>query len=260
MTVDQVMNMIISEVPDGKLNNTVDTLKSGSGDDLVTGIVTTMFATVRVIEAAAKIKSNFIIAHEPTFYNHTDDANWVENNPVVKSKKDLLEKYHITVWRFHDYLHRMKPDSVLHGVMVKTGWLRYNPKEEFVFQLPAQTLENIIVHLKQTLGISHLRYIGDLKANCRTIAFIPGAPGGQMQVKTLVESKADLLIAGECSEWETPEYIRDSESLGNPVSMIVLGHIFSEEPGMAWLAEWLQPKLPGIPVLHIPSGEPFTWA
>ena len=42
--------------------------------------------------------------------------------------------------------------------------------------------------------------------------------------------------------------------------MIVLGHVFSEEPGMEWLAEWLQPKLPGIPVLHIPSGEPFIWA
>ena len=156
MTVDQVMDMIISKVPGGKLNDTVDTLKSGTGDTVVTGIVTTMFATVRVIEAAAKINANFIIAHEPTFYNHTDDANWVENNPVVKSKKEILEKYHITVWRFHDYLHRMKPDSVLHGIMVKTGWLKYNPKEEFVFQLPAQTLENIIVHLKQTLGISHL--------------------------------------------------------------------------------------------------------
>src|SRR4030095_14274320 len=94
MTVSQVMEIIISGVPGGKLNNTVDTLKSGSGDTVVTGIVTTMFCTVHVIESAAKIKANFIIAHEPTFYNHTDDANWVENNPVVKSKKELLEKYY----------------------------------------------------------------------------------------------------------------------------------------------------------------------
>ncbi|HEX3767982.1 MAG TPA: NGG1p interacting factor NIF3, partial [Puia sp.] len=70
LTVSQVIEKIIAEVPGGKLNETVDTLKSGSGDQIVTGIVTTMFATVKVIQAAAKIKANFIIAHEPTFYNH----------------------------------------------------------------------------------------------------------------------------------------------------------------------------------------------
>ena len=260
LTVTQVIDRILAGVPGNKLIDTVDTLKSGSGDTVVTGIVTTMFCTVRVIESAAKIKANFIIAHEPTFYNHQDDENWVENNSVVKAKKELLEKYQITVWRFHDHLHRMKPDGVLHGVLAKTGWLKFNPKEEFVFELPAQSLENIIRHLKESLNIPHLRYIGEPKANCRTIAFIPGAPGGQLQLKILIESKADLFIAGESSEWETPEFIRDSEALGNPVSMIVLGHAFSEEPGMEWLVQWLQPKLPGIRISHIPSGEPFIWA
>src|SRR3954471_16610704 len=68
MTVSQVIERIISEVPGGKLTETVDTIKSGSGEQIVTGIVTTMFATVKVIQAAIKMKANFIIAHEPTFY------------------------------------------------------------------------------------------------------------------------------------------------------------------------------------------------
>jgi len=63
MTVSQVIDRIIAEVPGGKLNESVDTLKSGSGDKVVTGIVTTTFATVKVIQAAAKINANFIIAH-----------------------------------------------------------------------------------------------------------------------------------------------------------------------------------------------------
>src|SRR5579872_1401528 len=99
LTVSQVIDRITAEVPGGKLNETVDTLKSGSGDQVVTGIVTTMFATVKVIQAAAKLKANFIIAHEPTFYNHADDPNWVENNVTVKEKKELLDKLQITVWR-----------------------------------------------------------------------------------------------------------------------------------------------------------------
>jgi len=260
LTVSEVVDRIVAEVPGGKLSSTVDTLKSGSGDRIVTGIITTMFATVKVIEAAARLKANFIIAHEPTYYNHLDDINWVEDNVVVREKKDLLEKYQITVWRFHDYWHRMKPDGIRHGFLLKTGWLTYNPKEENIIQIPAQSLDDIIHHLKDSLGIPHLRYIGDRSAMCSIIALLPGAGGGQNQLKTMITGKADLLIVGESSEWETPEYIRDARAFGKPVSMIVLGHAFSEDPGMEWLVEWLQPKVPGIPIKHISSGEPFIWA
>jgi len=259
MTVSQVIDRIIAEVPGGKLNESVDTLKSGSGDKVVTGIVTTTFATVKVIQAAAKINANFIIAHEPTFYNHTDDPNWVENNITVKEKKELLDKYQITVWRFHDYWHRMKPDGILHGFLLKTDWLTYNPKEENVFQVPAQPLIEIVRHVRDSLKIPRIRYIGDETATCSIIALMPGAGGGQRQIKMMIDNKADLLIVGEVPEWETPEYIRDSRALGKPVSLIVLGHAYSEEPGMEYLVQWLQPKLPGIKITHIAPATTYTW-
>ena len=88
LTVTQVIDRILAGIPGGKLSDTVDTLKSGSGDTVVTGIVTTMFCTVRVIESAAKIKANFIIAHEPTFYNHQDNENWVGPS-AVQSKEGI---------------------------------------------------------------------------------------------------------------------------------------------------------------------------
>jgi len=259
MTVSQVIDRIIAEVPGGPISETVDTIKSGSGDTPVTGIVTTMFATIAVIKSAIKMKANFIIAHEPTFYNHLDNPDWVENNTIAKEKKELLGKNQITIWRFHDYWHRMKPDGVLHGILWKTGWLAFNPKEENVFQIPAQPLIEIIRFLKDALRIPHLRYIGDPSGACSIIALIPGASGGQRQIQSMISGKADLIIVGEVNEWETPEYIRDSRALGRSVSMIVLGHDYSEEPGMEWLVQWLQPKFPGVRVNHIPSGEPFTW-
>jgi putative NIF3 family GTP cyclohydrolase 1 type 2 len=258
LTVSQVIDRIIAEVPGGKLNETVDTLKSGSGDQIVTGIVTTMFATVKVIQAAAKMKANFIITHEPTFYNHADDPDWVANNNTVKEKKALLDKYQIAVWRFHDYWHRMKPDGILHGFLLKTEWLDYHQKEGNIVQLPAQPLIDIIRHVKDSLKIPRLRYIGDDSANCSIIALMPGAGGGQKQINTLIENKADLLIVGETSEWETPEYIRDSRALGKSVSLIVLGHAYSEEPGMEYLVQWLQPKLPGLKITHIAPDATFT--
>jgi len=260
LTVSQVIERIIAQVPGGKMNDTVDTLKSGSGDMVVTGIVTTMFATVEIIHSAAKMKANFIIAHEPTYYNHLDNINWVENNNIVKEKMALLEKYKITIWRFHDYWHSMKPDGILHGVLAKMDWLSYNPKEENVFQVPAQPVLTIFHQLKDSLKIPHVRYVGDLSGMCSIITLLPGAGGGHNQLETFIKSKSDLLIVGECSEWETPEYFRDAIALGKPVSLIVLGHSFSEEPGMEYLVKWLQSRFPAIPVKHIASGEPFTWS
>src|SRR5581483_9439314 len=90
-TVKQIMDKFIAEVGAGVLPNTVDTLKAGSPDTVVTGIVTTMFATIDIIRKAIKIGANFIIAHEPTFYNHTDNTTWLQNDEVYQYKADLLK-------------------------------------------------------------------------------------------------------------------------------------------------------------------------
>src|SRR5947209_8171559 len=67
VTVGEVMDVFIKQVPGAPLPNTVDTLKAGSRNTVVTGIITTMFATIDVINKAIDAKANFIIAHEPTF-------------------------------------------------------------------------------------------------------------------------------------------------------------------------------------------------
>ncbi len=259
-TVQDIINLILKEIPGAPFKETVDTLKSGSGSQQVTGIVTTMFATVQVIEEAAKRNANFIIAHEPTFYNHQDDVNWVPDNEVVKQKQALLKKHNITVWRFHDYWHAYRPDGIGYGVLKKTGWLQYYKPGQMILQLPAAPLADIISTLKRSLDITQLRTIGDPAQVCQRIALLPGAAGGQRQIAIVEKEKPDVLIVGEVHEWETAEYIRDSRQLGAKTALIVLGHSQSEEPGMEWLVDWLQPKLQGIKVTHIASGNPFTWS
>ncbi len=44
-TVQEIINLILAEIPGAPFPNTVDTLKSGSPDQQVTGIVSCMFAT-----------------------------------------------------------------------------------------------------------------------------------------------------------------------------------------------------------------------
>jgi len=258
-TVQDVINLVLKEGNLTPLKETVDTIKSGNPNQPVTGIVTTMFPTISVIEEAAKLKANFIIAHEPSFYNHNDSADWVKNNSVLKEKQALLDKHKIAIWRFHDYCHSLKPDAVSYGVAKKADWLTYYKTGQVMLTIPKITFQDLVKHLQSSLGISHLRTIGDITQSCEKIALLPGAWGGQRQVSTAETEKPDVLIVGESPEWETIEYIRDARSFGRQISLIVLGHAVSEEPGMEWFTEWFQPKLPEIKITHIASGDPFTW-
>src|SRR4051812_42267083 len=104
-TVGEIMDLFISEVPGAPFPTTVDTLKAGNRDLKVTGIVTTMFATLELIQKAIGMGANFIIAHEPTFYNHQDTTDWLENDEVYRYKADLLKQHNMAVWRNHDYIH-----------------------------------------------------------------------------------------------------------------------------------------------------------
>lgn len=258
-TVQDIINLILREGKLQPLSDTVDTIKAGKADQSVTGIVTTMFATIRVIEEAARMKANFIIAHEPTFYNHKDDTGWVKDNKVVQQKLTLLNKHGMAVWRFHDYCHALKPDAISYGVAKKANWLPYYKTGEVSLTIPPVSLQQLVQLLKTSLGIAHLRVIGDLNQSCSRIDLLPGAWGGQRQVSAAEAHQPDVLIVGEVSEWETAEYIRDGRLLGGKTALIVLGHSVSEEPGMEWFVDWLQPKLPSLKVAHVASGDPFTW-
>ena len=104
-----------------------------------------------------------------------------------------------------------------------------------------------------------MRVVGKLSQKCQRIALMPGASGGQSHIGMVEKERPDVLIVGEVHEWETAEYFRDAQAFGEKTSLIVLGHSVSEEPGLQWLQAWLQPRLDGIKVTHLVSGNPFTW-
>jgi putative NIF3 family GTP cyclohydrolase 1 type 2 len=259
MTVGQVMDLFISEVPGAPFEKTVDTLKAGNRDIKVTGIVTTMFATVKVIQQAISAGANFIIAHEPTFYNHLDETAWLENDDVYRYKASLLKKHNIAVWRNHDYIHQHVPDGVEIYVVGKLRWTKLYDPSTGIATLPATPLKTLISHAKQALGISMVRYNGDLNQPCKKILLMPGASGGKSQITAVGKHKPDVLLCGEIQEWETAEYVRDAQTKGDKLSLVVLGHIASEEPGSEYMANWLKQKLPAIKVTHIQPGNSLSF-
>ncbi|SFB93290.1 Nif3-like dinuclear metal center hexameric protein [Spirosoma endophyticum] len=259
-TVGQVMDIILKTIPNAPFPKTVDTLKSGNASQKVTGIVSTMFATIEVIEKTIAAGANFIIAHEPTFYNHADETDWLKNDPVFRHKQELLTKHGIAVWRFHDYWHSHRPDGIWTGMLSALGWEKYvDAQSRGVLTLPATPLHQLITQVKEKLDIKMVRVVGDRAQSCQRVLLLPGAAGGRNQIAAIEQAKPDVVLCGEASEWETPEYIRDARRQGQTISLVVLGHIMSEAAGMAWLVPWLKPQLPNLPISYIPSGNPFTY-
>jgi len=259
-TVGEVMDLFISGVPGGVLSPTVDTLKAGSRDTKITGIVTTMFATIAVIRNAIDLGANFIIAHEPTFYNHPDDTDWLKDDDVYKFKINLLNQHNIAVWRNHDYIHHMKPDGVTISTLEQLDWQKYADKDTLnIITLPPVTLKELIHHAKSRLNIERVRYVGDPLQKCARVLFIPGAAGGRVQIDSIRQVKPDVLVCGEIQEWETAEYVRDALAKGDNLSLVVLGHIASEEPGSAYMLRWLSEKFPAIKATHVPSANSLSF-
>lgn len=66
-----------------------------------------------------------------------------------------------------------------------------------------------------------------------------------------------VLIVGETREWETVEYAADAVSEGRKKALIVIGHIPSEQMGMAECARWLKGFVKDVPVEFVPAKQPF---
>ena len=251
--VGEVMDAFIKEVPNAPFKTTVDTLKAGNRDTTVTGIVTTTFATVPVIKKAIELKANFIIVHEPTFYNHQDETEWLKNDAVYQYKANLLQQNGIAVWRNHDYIHTHQPDGVKMMVVKKLGWENSFDNSSNIATLQATTLQQLINHAKQKLGIKMIRYNGDLHQSCKKVLLMPGAAGGKRQIEAIIKEQPDVLICGEIQEWETAEYVRDAIAKGQKLSLVVLGHIASEQPGAEYMVTWLNKNFPDLKTTFVPT-------
>ena len=257
LTIKDVINLIVEEISGAQLNPTVDTVKSGDPSRPVRAVLTTFLATQSIVDYAVQHNVNLIITHEPVFYNHLDETQWLEDNPVYQKKREALEDNGIVVWRCHDYWHAYKPSGIVTGALKLLGWEAYADTDHpQLCRIPPVSLAQLSRFMKARFGAKRLRVIGEADMSCSRVGILPGATSGQRQIEML--SDVDVLVVGEVREWETTEYIRDANWQGNEQKgLIVLGHALSEEPGMEWLAQWLTPRLPGVIIVHQPCGDPF---
>lgn len=258
LTAAEAIKRIIAAAGATPPPNTVDTIKGGDPNTVVTGIVTTFLDTYQVLEKAVADNKNFIITHEPTFYNHPDDMTVLGDDPVQAQKLAYIKEHHLVVWRFHDTWHLRQPDGILEGVIDEFGWKPYqSAADPHLFTIPPTTLTQLAASLRAKAGSHLMRVIGDPNMPLTQVALLPGAAGLTRQVKMLERDDVQVLVAGEAAEWETVEYARDATAQGRHKALILLGHEVSEEAGMRYCAQWLKDVLPGVPIEYIRAGEPY---
>jgi len=231
-----------------------DVFKTGSPDAEVKGIATTGMATFGLLKRAAAAGRNFVITHEPTFWNDQDHTDGFAGDPVYDAKQMFVRDHNMVVWRFHDHAHMLKPDPLVVGSARTLGLTQYeSPAEPRLYVIPPTTLGAFASQIAKRLGGHAIRVVGNRDA---TISRIMIAPGYGMPP---LGPNVDVAIAGENAEsGGNVEYVLDAQALGQPKGTILLGHMMSEDWGMREAAEWLRTFITDVSIEWLPAGEPFT--
>lgn len=242
-----------------------DQLRFGNPEEIVTGIAVTFTASQQVLEEAKRRGLNLIISHEGLFYSHHHQS--LEklkemDDPVYRVKLQTIADYRLAVYCYHDGLHRQNVDGIMDGLLAQLGWggyvLEHEPAASIV-ELPPCTVGELADELKRKLGIGMVRASGDLSMTCRRVGVLVGfRGGGDVAIPLFKRYRLDALIYGEGQEWETPEYVRDACYGGITRSLLVLGHLESEQPGMKLLAGRLGCRFPSVPVHYMAVDPLFT--
>ncbi len=270
MTIQQIIDTILAYHPNIGDGRTCDVAVGADPNRECTGILISIAPTVQIIRKAIEIGANFIFVHEPTFYSgYDDECEWLEGNEVYEEKLKLLVDNGITVFRDHDHIHAHRPDGIFHYMMKQLDWLEYSQPAERGFEivLPPTRLGDLVAHIKERMGLEHIRYIGNPDDIVSRIGFcghlLPGPHTNWSNNDQVASSwDYDVVIPGETVDWTLPLYIRDAAALGKAKAMIVPGHFVSEEAGMRLAAEWLKPLLKddSLPISFYPMGDMWQYA
>jgi putative NIF3 family GTP cyclohydrolase 1 type 2 len=246
-----------------------DGFKAGDPATIIRGIATTAMASLDVLKEAAKANANLILTYEPTFYGRADGRapaapaagrgpiGVTADDPVVKAKREFIEKNGLVVFRLRDHWQERKENEMVTALAGALGWSSGRVKaDDALYDIPAATAEETVNLIRRRLNIrGGLRAVGDRRATVRRALVHPGA----MTPATMWQrySEVDLIVAGEVREWENTFYAADIFTAGEQRAFVTVGRVVSEDPGMRACAEWLKTVVKEVPSRWIAAGDPY---
>ena len=177
-------------------------------------------------------------------------------DPVFSAKDAFLKKHNLVMFRFSDHWRLRKPDPFAQGLADALGWSKFAARRSKAISIPETSLEALVAHVKKALkSRGGMRIVGDPQLRVRKVALLPGSTPIQASIETL--PGVDAIIAGEVREWESVEYVRDTDELGGKKALILTGRIVSEDPGMQVCAQWLKTIVPEVASTWVSAGDPY---
>ena len=257
LTAQQAVDRVRANVGVPWRETTVDTFKAGDPRTIVTGVATTVIATLPVLRQAVSMGRNLIVTCEPTFYAANDEAGTRANDPVYLAKKAFIDDHKLVVWRFSEHWGARVPNEFAKALADTLRWgIPTSGDAAPIYSIPATTLGALAAHVRATLGVrGGLRIIGKAEMPIRRVLLSPGTTDLQTTVSHLPH--ADAILSGEPREWEAVEYVFDTASTDQAKGMIAVGRIVSEAPGMRACAVWLRALIPEVPVDAIAIEDPY---
>ena len=179
------------------------------------------------------------------------------DDPVLKAKRDFIEKNNMVVFRLRDHWQARKENDRVLGLADSLGWSKHLVSgETMMFDIPNSTAEETVALIRKKLNLhGGVRAVGDPKSKVRRVMLYPGMMTPDVMEKYF--GQVDLLLAGEVREWECVCYAGDMNSAGEKRTLVTIGRVASEDPGMRVCATWLKTFVKGVPVEWISAGDPF---
>ena len=237
--------------------STVDTIKAGDPRTIVTGVATTVSATLPLLRKAADAGRNLIVTCEPTFYTGNDEPGARATDPVYLAKKAFIEERRLVVWRFSDHWSARVPNEFTTALAAALGWAaRRAADNPSIYEIPPTTMAALRTHVQNRLALrGGMRVVGSPGMRIRRVLISPGTTDLPSTVRNLAQ--ADAVLSGEPREWEAVEYVFDTAAAGQPKGMIAIGRSVSQEPGMQACATWLRTVITEVPVEAFTAGDPY---
>ena len=240
--------------------DTVDLFQAGDPDTRVRGVAVTMMPTLDVLQRAVAAGCNFVIGHEPAFYDHRENTASLERDgdAVLRAKRAFIAQHDLVLWRFHDAPHRQTPDAIAAGMVEALNWGRFqDAHDDRLFTMPEITLNDLALELRDKLDAQTVRIVGENARRVSRVALAPGAPGFEAHRRLLSSHAVEVMIIGEAWEWQTIAYAADAASAGLIKSLIIVGHIPSEQHGMKACARHFESLLPDVPINWVETRDLF---
>lgn len=252
---------------------TRDQILFGNPNQICTGIVTTCYASINVIEKAGEAGYNFIIVHESLFWNHGDRTEWLASNSTYMQKVEVLRKYNICIWRNHDHIHagilieNQYKDGIFYGMSSLLGWNDYlidksTPFPQY-YDIPTMSVQDMANLLNTKFHLQGVRFIGNSNCKIKKV-FVPlhimGKSSDMDLITKINDENINCLITLEMVDFTVCEYMRDAAMLKEDKCIFALGHFNMEEIGMEFYADYIKRNfIHSLPVCFIQSGDAYDY-